>query len=235
MKFRFGILAGIATLTLTAAISAWGVTLAPHRPTEGYGVPPIFTASGSGNDSALNVGYSIQTICPSGFCLDANPGDPVNYAFFIQLEPTGGATSLPNNLLVTLTPSSGSFSPDFGTVGGIITCEASSVTFCTNGPANLDTLLDGLGITITQNANGSITFLIPQFPVGGLSDLTLEVSQMGTFGNSPDAPRVSFAIGSAAVPEPGSLVLMGSGLFGLLGGVRRRYGKSPLVRLTSSR
>jgi len=77
-----------------------------------------------------------------------------------------------------------------------------------------DMIFDG---TINDNVNGpNVAFLENAYIAGGFADPT------NTTGDGHSYFGPNFSYGSTSTPEPGTLVLLGSGLLGAVGVVRRK-------------
>ncbi|MGA3126352.1 MAG: PEP-CTERM sorting domain-containing protein [Candidatus Korobacteraceae bacterium] len=103
------------------------------------------------------------------------------------------------------------------------------------GPAAADFIVSWDGTTkLNIPGTKSFDFTEYQFTVNGVGNDTLSFAgyQLPSFyyladvSVSSDGPVAATHGSVAATPEPGSMILFGSGLLGLLGAVRRKFGMS---------
>jgi hypothetical protein len=82
------------------------------------------------------------------------------------------------------------------------------------------TLSDNLGRSVSMSAPAYNTPLMLTLPFAGIT--TAQVLSSGTPGFDFALDDVSFTADAAVVPEPGTMVLVGAGIAGMLAGKRRR-------------
>jgi hypothetical protein len=156
----------------------------------------IFYGNGDASVTYDGVLFTQQLVLGNGALYDVGPlfsGDP---AVLSSQQASVGV----ENILVTLPGSATLFSVDYGTFNG------STVTFDFSN-----------GLTFTAGSTGS-GYLTPDF-----------FSYSGAAYNSVEITSSDFVLNinnitenSAASPEPGSLLLFGTGLMGLVRVLRRR-------------
>ena len=225
MKLRLSFL-----LCLFALVSgsAFGTSI-PVRSTGAYGVPPSIGPIGSGLDGGSN--FQEVVVCQAGFtsdgCAGSGPYDMLlaftddtqdGHAFTLDL-PTFTLASTTNN------GSSNSFIPNTFTFG-VLTCGAQTAVnngtmFCTdlsNPTLNTDATNCENALAGEFDSLGNFTGTTPITISGACvaSGMTLYFDETGANVAAPN-----FNSGTSPAPEPGSLLLLGSGLLALAGRFRR--------------
>jgi hypothetical protein len=176
--------------------------IAPNGGLEYYGVGP---------GSSTNVGGVNFAVGPAGtetvFFLF---GDGCCYGYTMSaISMQTESFDYPEDLLITPSASVTALGFDFGTLGG--------------GNTATITLSDGSVQTVTDVvANPNFQFFGVTAP-GGITSVDITVS--GTAGLDLADFSYGTANGSSPVPEPGTMLLLGSGLLGLAGVVRRKIGQ----------
>lgn len=132
--------------------------------------------------------------------------DPAYYGFPYPDGFFNADYTLPNIVTITLPGSYTAVGFDFGSLF--------------SGGATFDVTLGGIG-TLTVSSTGST-----QDGVLGFAGFISTTSFNTVTLSMPDAPSYdavdNFSYGGAAIPEPASIALLGSGLLGIAGILRRR-------------
>lgn len=186
----------VLTLALVmGAVSAHATTVVVPDPSP---QPYIFYGTGDASVTYDGVLFTQQAALGGASLFDVGPlfsGDP---AVLSSQEASYGV----ENILVTLPSSATSFSVEYGTFDG------SAVTFALSN-----------GQTFTQGSTGS-GYLTPDFfSYSGAAYDWVEIT-------SPDfVMNINYITynGSTTTPEPGTLVMLGSGILAAAGGLRRRF------------
>jgi hypothetical protein len=130
----------------------------------------------------------------------------------------GGSQGQTLNYFGTITSTSGTLSifADACTPSGPTTCNDSPLFDLTPFDVVEGTPFHGLLFTITIDSNAAYGFYSGSFYIYG------EDANQNVLNNEVDRENGNF---SAAVPEPSSMLLLGSGLSGLVGVIRRKRQK----------
>ena len=114
-------------------------------------------------------------------------------------------------------------------VGSLVVGQQYTVTFYLEqrpgfGANPVTVTIDGVTITVTPPADDKWTAYTETFSAtGAVEDLTFSVTGTGAGSYDNDTGLASVSI--AATPEPGTLLLLGTGLLGFAGFARRGFGK----------
>jgi hypothetical protein len=206
--------------------AAWTAALAGSPTTINFeGIAPasdsVFIGYGPGaNTTVGGVNFAVGTLGTDSifFILgDGNYGYPKS---LISLQPT---TLLnPADLLITLPRAVTALGFDFGTLftGSTAGGDGTESDDSTNGGAATITLSDDSVQTVGTLENPDFAFF-GVTAAGGIS--SVDISVAGTYG----LDLADFSYGTAGptvTPEPGTILLLGTGLVGLVGVVRRKMG-----------
>jgi hypothetical protein len=192
MRKLFGTV--LALILVSGIASATLVTVVVPDPSP---QPFIFYGNGDASVTYSGVLFTQQLALGNANLFDVGPvfsGDP---AVLSSQEATAGL----ENILITFPNATSFFSVDYGTFNG------SAVTFALSN-----------GQTFTQGSTGS-GYLTPDFfTFSGAAFSSVEIT-------SPDfvmnINNITYNSGTT-VPEPGTLVMLGSGIIGLAGVLRRK-------------
>ena len=160
-------------------------------------------------------GAGIQA-SPSAWGFSTPPGGSGQSAF---LQSYVGSISVP-----TGNPTSSISQTAAGLTGG----DSYGVTFYLEqrpgyGSNPVTVTIDGVSVTIDASGDNTWTKYTEYFTAGGTDTLTFSVTGTGVGPYDNDTGLADVSIGAA--PEPGTLLLLGSGLLGFAGMARRKLGK----------
>ncbi|HZS07647.1 MAG TPA: PEP-CTERM sorting domain-containing protein [Blastocatellia bacterium] len=163
------------------------------------------TLSNGGTTITYTAGALNVTLVPPG-----QPGlnsSIVNLGIFTTTPGTAAGVSFANatfsmNVTFTMPSDAGPAQTFNGTLTGTITTNASSAIVTWTSPTTL---------TFTSPTAGVFTLAIEPFtPINNPNDNSINI-------------RATLTYQSAAIPEPATLVLLGTGLLGMAGAVRRKW------------
>jgi hypothetical protein len=189
----------------------------------GFSALSMTPSVGTGSSFALNPGTTWAGAIPSstwvGFAATAGPvgtSNPAMGFYTFTTNFTAGSTGPYSGSLTLLADDTaevilnGAVLIPFGSLGDDAHCGSQGVSCL----VNQTTALNGLSLLTGTNAN-TLTFVVEQAgtgPTGGTGDPS-GLDFQGTLASAP---------GLTSVPEPSTLMLWGTGLFGLAGAMYRR-------------
>jgi hypothetical protein len=193
MRKVFGIVLALALVSAVASAAPITVTVPDPSPN-----PFIFYGQGDASVTYSGVLFTQQLALGDANLFDVGPifsGDP---AVLSSQEASSGV----ENILITLPNSTTFFSVEYGTFNG------SAVTFTLSN-----------GNTFTQGSTGSGYVTPDFFSYSGSAITTVEITSPDFVMNINDITYNS----STSTPEPGTLIMLGSGILAAAGSLRRRF------------
>ena len=189
-----------ASVTIYTSRSAWTAATSGVTTADFNGIASVGSFVGYGSGPAVIDGLTF-TSNDSMFVIDpAYYGFPYPDGFF------NADYTVPNVVTIALPGSYTAVGFDFGSLF--------------SGGASFDVTLGGLG-PFTVSSTGSTADGVLDF-AGFISTTSFNTVTL----SMPDAPNYNavdnFSYGGAAIPEPASIALLGSGLLGIAGVLRRR-------------
>lgn len=177
---------------------------------------------GVGGVAHANIDFSAPTITPSGADFTWTYTISVDNAEFINTALNGSMATLYD--INGLVPGSGTYTAGAGTPSGVVSQQNTGITPATQTPTD-SPAIPNLTVTYTGNAAPTTTLGTLSFldTIAGSNQAIGNFSGQATLlvDNLPSANTSSVPV---PAPEPGSLVLLASGVLGMVGVARRRIG-----------
>jgi len=183
----------------------------------------------NGNFSGAGSGYTYDPSTVAGWSFSGGAGVQANGSAWGFTNAPGGAaqTAFLQSYIGSINVPTGNPSTIQQSVSGLTSGDSYAVSFYLEGRPGygLDPVtvtIDGVNVTITPASDSTWTKYTEYFTASGSNTLTFSVSGSGDGPYDNDTGLADVSIG--ATPEPGTLLLLGTGLLGFAGFARRKFG-----------
>lgn len=234
MKLKIGILATLA-LAFAGVASATGPacsTLSGYHVVNGTGTAGGTLSNGTASVSDCTMTVGGQTIDISGFADEYFGTTTLTFVasangFTVSWNPTTGNTT-DENFVYTATAIGGLINGvSLGSQGGTVTETVCTSSFVNGSGLPANNATSGMcGATGTGTVLACMTTGTPSTQCAAAGSGETAITPQGTVylfkDIQPNVSNFSQDFTLTSTPEPGSLVLLGSGLIGLAGAIRRK-------------